>query len=433
MKQLFLLLPLFLLAQNFDRAKMDKLFDVIEKNKQGMGSVSIFKDGKELYAKSIGYADVKLLQKANAETKYRIGSITKTYMATIIMQLVEEGKLTLDTKLSKFFPKVEDADKITIEHLLRHRSGIYNIINAGYEAWKTKKHSREDLLKRIYDAGTVFEAGEKFSYSNSGYILLTFIAEDLDKASFADILEKRITKPLNLKNSYVGGAVRAEKNEAHSYSQGSPWRIIEEADMSIPVGAGAIHANATEVNKFYSALFSEKLVKEESLDKMTELVDNGGLGLFRVPFGTLRGYGHTGGIDGYRSSTIHFPSSGLTVTYLSNAVVMVPNDIMVAVLRIYFAKDYEIPSFKAELELSEEILKSYEGLYKSAIFPLDLKIFLDGKRLLGQGTGQGAFPLTAISETTFVYKQANLEIVFDSNKKTMTLTQNGGTYSFKKE
>ena len=100
-------------AQSFNKAKLDSLFDLIEKAQQGMGSVSIFKDGQEVYQKSIGYSDIEKGLKANAKTKYRIGSISKTFTAAIILQLVQEGKLSLDTRLDKFYPDLPNASSIT--------------------------------------------------------------------------------------------------------------------------------------------------------------------------------------------------------------------------------------------------------------------------------------------------------------------------------
>src|SRR5690606_39134339 len=105
---------------------LDSLFPHIEANDKNMGSDSVYKDSKEIYRKSIGFASIEQNAKANAETKYRIGSISKTFTAAIIMQLADQGRLTLDTRLEKFFPRIPNAEKITIGHLLRHESGLFN-------------------------------------------------------------------------------------------------------------------------------------------------------------------------------------------------------------------------------------------------------------------------------------------------------------------
>ena len=117
-------------AQDFDRSKMDRLFALIEQNNRGMGSISIYESGEEVYQNAIGYVSIADEIKATKNTKYRIGSITKMYTASMIMLLIEEDKLSLDTKLDKFYPEIENAGKITIKHMLKHQSGIFNFTNA---------------------------------------------------------------------------------------------------------------------------------------------------------------------------------------------------------------------------------------------------------------------------------------------------------------
>src|SRR5690606_25826233 len=114
-------------AQEFNKLKMDSLFLLIDENQKGMGSISIFENGQEVYQNSFGYASLEDSVRASKKTKYRIGSISKTFTAAITMKLIEEGKLALDTKLNEYFPEIKNSDKITIEHLLRHRSGIFNL------------------------------------------------------------------------------------------------------------------------------------------------------------------------------------------------------------------------------------------------------------------------------------------------------------------
>ena len=122
MKHIFTALAIILIfsvkAQTFNNNKMDAFLDVIETNDKGMGSISIFKNGKEVYQNSYGLSDILNSKKNNANTKFRIGSVSKTFTATIIMQMVDEKKLALNTKLSSFFPSIPNAKLITIENLL---------------------------------------------------------------------------------------------------------------------------------------------------------------------------------------------------------------------------------------------------------------------------------------------------------------------------
>lgn len=178
-------------AQNLDNQKLDSLFTIIESNERGMGSISIFQNGKEVYQKSYGYADLENKVKENASTKFRIGSISKTFTATIITKLVENKELSLSTKLSNFYPQIKNADKITIAHLLQHRSGIANFTSVvDYMQWNTEEQTNEQIIDRIVSGGVSFEPNERFEYSNSNYALLTFIAEGISKKNILNCFKK---------------------------------------------------------------------------------------------------------------------------------------------------------------------------------------------------------------------------------------------------
>ncbi len=419
---------------SFNRAKMDSLFAKIDQEKQGMGSISITKNGEQVYQNAFGYADVAEDIPAGAATTYRIGSISKTFTSSIIMQLVEEGKLTLDTKLSEYFPQIPNADQIIIEQMLRHRSGLFNFTSAAdYTEWMEEPKSRDELIQKIIDNGTVFEPDEKAEYSNTNYLLLSYIAEKIDDAAFADILKDRITNPLKLKHTYYGGVINPEENEARSYTLLDDWQLATETDMSVPAGAGAIVSSPTDLTTFFNALFTGKVVSENSLKEMTKLVDNFGLGLFQIPFYDKRAFGHNGGIDGFQSSAGYFPSDSVAITYTTNAVGMGMNDILIGVLSIYYDRDYELPEFKPGLELSSEELDAYLGVYSSPEFPLKVTITKQGTTLVGQATGQPTFALKAYETHKFKFDPAQLKLEFMPDEDKMVLQQGGGEFEFSRE
>ena len=438
MKNAFFLIALstghLLFAQTFNRAKMDSLFLKIESNEKGMGSISIFKDGKEAYQNAFGFADVANKLRATKDTKYRIGSISKTFTATIIMQQVEEKKLSLSAKLADYFPEIPNAQEITIEQLLRHRSGLYNFTNMPtYVGWMEQPVTREQLLTTFVKNGTVFKPGEKAEYSNTNYVLLAYIVEKIDKKDFADVLNERIIMPCKLTNTYYGGKIDPKNNEAFSYVKDSPWKIASETDMSIPVGAGAVVSNPTDLNVFYNQLFSGKLVSVESLGEMKEIIDGYGLGMFQAPFFERKGFAHNGGIDGFQSMAGYFPSDTVSIAYTSNGVVMPMNDILIGALSIYFGKDYALPDFKPALELKSEELDPYLGVYSSPTFPLKVTITKNGNKLVGQATGQPSFTLDAYEINKFKFDQASLQLEFKPGESKMILRQGGGEYVLTKE
>jgi len=341
---LLLAINLTLCAQDFDKQKIDSLFSIIEKNDGGMGSISIFHNGKEVYQKSYGYADLEEKVKNDASTKFRIFSISKTFTATIIMKLVESNKLSLSATLSDFYPQLKNADKITIAHLLQHRSGIANFTNvADYLQWYTEKQTKEQILNRIASGGVSFEPNERFEYSNSNYALLTFIAEDVAKKDFPEILQEIIIKPCGLKSTFVGGKINTKNNEALSYTKQPEWKREKETDMSIPLGAGYIISTPFDLNTFFDCLFEKRLVNDESLKQMTTVIDNFGFGLIQVPLYDMKGYGHTGGIDGFQANAFYFPTEKVSVALTSNAVAYPLNDIILGALSIYFGKEWQLP------------------------------------------------------------------------------------------
>ena len=329
---------------SFDRAKMDLLFSTIEDKNFGMGSISIFENGNEVYQNAFGMADVANSITINGQTKFRIGSISKTFTAVMIMQLVDESMLTLTTALSDYFPEIPNSTAITIEQLLRHRSGLYNFTNSwDLVNWVTETKTRAELIEIFIDNGTVFEPNEKAEYSNTNYVLLSFIIEKIDAKDFSDALKDRITDPIDLSNTYYGSTINTANNEALSYFFKSNWILASEMDMSIPQGAGAIVSTPTDLNTFYTALFNGQLVSENSLEKMQTLVDDFGMGLFQIPFYDRSALGHSGGIDGFRSRAAHFSDDRVTIAYTSNGVTMPMNDILIGALSIYFDLEYTLP------------------------------------------------------------------------------------------
>lgn len=445
MKYLYLSLLLFsstcLLAQGFDQGKLDQYLNSLETHDKAMMSVAILKDGQTVYEKSIGYASTEEQQKPDSETQYRIGSITKVFTSVMLLQLVEEGKLSLETKLSKFYPDVVNAEFITITHLLRHQSGIHNFTNdASFLATMTDHRSKADMIRLIEGLKSNFEPGTSYEYSNSGFVLLGFIIEDITGDSYANQLKKRVTEPLELKRTAYGGPIQLEQNQAKSYQfRFGGWASATVTDMSIPHGAGAIISTPGEVAKFLTALFEGKLISQSSLDQMKEIDKGYGLGLMRMPFYNFTGYGHNGGIDGFVSNSAYFKSEGLAIAVCANGLNMVMNDALLAILSIYFGRPFDLPDFEATpVELNTKLLPKYEGTFASAGLPLKITIKVSNGQLTAQATGQPAFPLTAYSATEFRYDLAGIVLKFGEDGKkvdysTFQLKQGGGNFQFVRE
>lgn len=441
MKKLILTLVLvvsgyLLNAQENHRVQtLDSLFDIVKSKEKGMGSISIFSNGKEFYQRSIGYSDVENNVEANATTKYRIGSITKTFTAVVIMQLIEEDKLKLDSYLSDFFPEVPNSEKITLEHLLRHESGIFNVTDdEDFTTWMKKPQTREAMLKRIIKNGTLFEPGDETRYSNSNYLLLSYIAEIVEKKDYAAIVEQRIIDKLHLKNTFYGGKINAEDNQARSYvkTEGN-WKVTPETDMSVPMGAGGLVSTPKDLNIFYYNLFEGDLMSKASLEAMKTTNDGTGLGLMKLTFNGFEVYGHGGGIDGFSSIAVHFPEEKITASYIANASDYPLNSIFIEAMKITLSLPYQIPDFAPPTALDPEILEQYTGTYGSAEFPIDVAIFHKEGILYAQGTDQPPVPLDVAGENIFKADQIMLKLTFIPKKEKMMLEQGGKVNELKRK
>lgn len=395
-------------AQKFDKEKLDLYFQTLENNNKFMGSVALSENGKIIYTNTIGFSDVESKTKPNETTKYRIGSISKSFTSALVFKAVEENKLSLDTKISKYFPNIKNADKITVSNLLNHRSGIHSFTdNENYLSWNTQKKSEEELLKIIEDGGSDFEPDTEADYSNSNYVLLSFILEEIYKKPYSEILQEKIIKPISLKNTYVGGKINLKSNEAHSYTFESNWIKETETDLSIPLGAGAVVSTPSDLLQFADALFNGKIISEKSLKLMETIKDDYGSGLFQMPFGTKKAFGHTGGIDGFSSNYGYFPEEKVAFALTSNGSNYTNNNIAIAVLSAVFNQPYEIPTFKT-LELPSADLDQYLGIYSSKDIPLKITVTKNDTTLMAQATGQSAFPLDASDKNIFKFDQAGI-------------------------
>jgi len=420
-------------AQTFNKAKADSLLSLLSEKNKAMGSLAVSEKGNLVYTRAIGFADVSGKKPSGVNTKYRIGSISKMFTATLIFQLIEEGKLELSTTLDKFYPSVANAGKVTIGNMLSHRSGIHSFTNdQAYQKWMTSPKTREEMISIISEGKIEFEPDTKTEYSNSNFVLLGYIVEDLRKKSYNEILQKHICAKAGLNDTYYGGKTDISKDESYSYRLMSNWDLQPETDMSIPHGAGAIVSTASDLVRFAGALFTGKLVSEKSLDQMKNIKDGMGMGMQKFPYENKTVFGHSGGIDGFSSLLCYFPEEKLAVCYISNGTVYSVNDVVLKTINISFNKPDNLPEFTTYL-LKPEELERYPGVYSSPQIPVKITLFNNNGKLFGQGTGQSAFPLEATAKDNFKFETAGITIRFDPVKPEFVMEQGGGKFTFTKE
>jgi CubicO group peptidase (beta-lactamase class C family) len=294
------------------------------------GSVLVADKGKVVYEKGFGMANMEWGIPNGPDTKFRIGSVTKQFTAALIMQLVEEGKIKLDGKLSDYLPdyRKDTGEKVTIHHLLNHTSGIPSY-TSNPEFFP--KHSRDaynvpDFVKKFASGDLEFEPGSKFSYNNSGYTLLGAIIEKVTGKSYEEVLTERILKPLGMTNTGYDHHATVLAKRASGYQKTSTGFInAPYLDMSLPYSAGSIFSTVEDLYKWDQALHDGTIVSAESKKLMfTPGLSNYGYGLAisDKPIGKTEQktkiVEHSGGINGFNSNLVRAVDKKQTVIILDN-------------------------------------------------------------------------------------------------------------------
>ncbi|HEX7868503.1 MAG TPA: serine hydrolase domain-containing protein [Chryseobacterium sp.] len=409
--------------------KVDDFLNYITTNKQGIGSVTIFKEGKKVYEKNFGQDQVPNL-KFDSNTAYQIGSISKLVTAVMLMQLEEKGKISLKDKLSKYYSDIPNADKITLEQLMNHTSGLGDYAGP----WLFGKQVGDKaILDTIKKHGVEFQPGEKERYSNSGYYLLSRILEKVSKKPYHVLLKENITSKADMKNTF--SVLDNKKNIFKSYENTTgKWVEIEDFDFRNCIGLGDITSTTYDMNLFINALFDYKFIKKETLDRMLPKDEKPfGLGVMRVPFYNKISYGHGGDTAGTHSMVSYSPAEKYSISMIVNGEGLSHSKLFVGIVSLIYDHEYEYPKFNELKKLPENELKKYEGNYYSKDLKADFKIFVKDENLFAQLADQPSFPLEYSEGDQFKNDNIGVEIVFALEKKQLNLIQNGNNLVFIKK
>ena len=426
--------------------RIDSLMQQLAIRDKMYAGVAASRNGELVHNQAYGYAAIKGGDTLAADhtTPYRIGSITKTFTATLFMQLVEKDQISLSTKLSAFYPDMPNADSITMEHLLRHQSGLHNYTRDSiFGQSENLMRTKQEMLAHFRDTEPEFQPGEQFQYSNTNYVLLGYILEDITGKRYPELLQQRIVQPLGLARTYFSDSTLRE-GEARSFKwTGRTWKRQGLTHPSVTHGAGGIVSTPSDLVAFYRGLFEGQLVDTQSLNRMTSMKEGisqknrYGLGLLQMPFRQKSGYGHTGGVDGYAAQAGYFPKDSVAFAITANALNYSRNQAAIGLLSMVFDRDYQIPEFNRQtVSLSADRLARMAGKYSSEKAPIDLTLRADSNILKAQGTGQPEFPLTPVADTAFEYKRVGVEIRFKQPEadtfRQFYLLQAGGKYLFER-
>jgi CubicO group peptidase (beta-lactamase class C family) len=417
---------------NPDVARMDKVVQSYVDAKQFMGSVLVARGDDVVFSKSFGSANLEWNIANTPATKFRIGSMTKQFTAASILLLDERGKLKVDDPVKKYMPDAPAAwDKITIFNVLTHTAGIPNFTSfPEYAKLQAFPNTPEQIVATFRDKPLDFEPGAKFSYSNSGYVLLGYLIEKITGASYEKFLQENIFTPLGMKDSGYDSNSAIIERRASGYAPSPAGPVnAEYVHMSVPHGAGALYSTTYDLLKWQLALYGGKVLKPESLAKMTTpFKDDYAFGLIVRTTDGRKQMWHNGGIQGFNSSMAWYPESKTTVVVLANLNGQAPDQMLPQLAAVAFGKDVQLTSERREIKLPREQLTSYVGTYQLAP-KVRMTMTLDGDQMMTQLSGQQKLQVFPEADGKFFLKVVNAQLEFlkDANGKVTDaiLHQNG--------
>jgi D-alanyl-D-alanine carboxypeptidase len=380
----------------------------------------VVRDGVVLLRGGHGMADLEQGVPLSPEHVFRIGSITKQFTAVAILMLAEEGKLSLDDPLTRFFPDYPTGGRtVTVEHLLAHTSGIRSYTSMPEWGPTVRQDlSLDELIAVFRDQPFDFEPGELWSYNNSGYVLLGAIIERLSGMSYAEFVESRIFRPLSMTASHYGDASRIIPGRVPGYSRpgGGEWVNSEYVSMTHPHAAGALLSSVDDLARWDRAISRGELLSPASWRRAftpIRLDDGRGTGygagwsIGRVgPYGTVE---HGGGINGFSAYALRVPEARLFVAVLANAdnPLAGPGQVALRLADLALEGALDEPA----VAVAPERLADYVGVYR--IDPAAARtITLEDGVLYSQRTGGNRFELRPIGPDLFLFPTSGTRLRF---------------------
>ena len=313
-------------------AKIDQLISLYQKYGQFNGSALVADNGKVVYKKGVGLANMEWNIPNAPDTKFRLGSITKQFTSTLILQLVEQGKIKLDGKLTDYLPdyRKDTGDKVTIHNLLSHTSGIpsYTSLPGFFQNVSRNPFTVGDFIKKYASGDLEFEPGTKFVYDNSGYFLLGAIIEKVTGKPYEQVLKENIFDPVGMKNSGYDRWGTILNKRATGYSR-TPrgYQTAPYLDMSIPYAAGSLYSTVEDLYLWDQALYGEKILSAKSKELMFKPnLNNYGYGFVMIkatfaPPSKLEVpvIQHNGGINGFSTTIVRMTNEKRLIVLLDNA------------------------------------------------------------------------------------------------------------------
>jgi CubicO group peptidase (beta-lactamase class C family) len=402
--------------------------------------VLVARHGQIIYEKAFGSANLELNVPLRTGMVFNLASITKQFTAVAILQLLEQGKISVYDSLQKFIPDFPTkGHTITIEHLLTHTSGIKDYLQLNFSG---QNMERWDFMpKQVIDSfknyPLNFPPGSRFSYSNSGYFLLGYIIEKVSGKPYQNYIEDNLLKPLGLKNTCFDNDGNIIPGRVNGYrKEGTGFKNTDYWSPTIEYAAGGLISNVDDLLKWHNGLYAYRLLKKETLQKAFTP--------FRLADGTTTGYGygwfvkttngiqsieHEGGMPGFKTNEIYYPAEDLFIAILCNCGAVPIDDLSANISVITIGKPLQ-----SDVKVDPKILDKYEGSYKLSI-DTNRTITMQrvNDRLIAVVSPTKKIPLLFLSQTNFQFKNllgVSGEFVVEEGRVTKFYINQNGRYEW---
>ena len=398
-------------------SKVDTYMQALVTLDRFSGSILIAREGNVLVSNGYSLANREHGVLNTPQTKFRLGSVTKQFTAMAILILKNQSKLQVQDPISKVLPDCSDVwERVTIHHLLNHTSGIPEHTN-GLD-WKTTGRSPltvQGVVDLFKDRPLDFQPGEGHQYSNSGYILLGQIIEQVTSMSYEAFVDECIFEPLGMEDTGYDWNIRVLEHRAMGYDLREDMFVnADYLDMSIPYAAGALYSTVEDLLLWDQALYTERLISKASLETMFTLspfLANYGYGVGISQQFNRRVIGHDGGIHGFLTYLARYPEEQVCIVVLSNLTSAKPDDIARTLAAMVFGEEYDVPEVRTPTQLESGVYKSYAGEYQFAP-GIALTIKAGDQRLIAGASGGGRAEFFPQSEAQFFRKSNDDRMTF---------------------
>lgn len=335
------------------------------------GSIVVARGGQMMFARGFGWADHDDTIPNTVRTRYRLGLLTEQFTATAVLQLRDQGKLSLGDPISRFVPNYPRGEEITVSQLLRHTSGIPNYTALPYfHTWKNEPHTTEQLIGRFSSLPLEFSPGSDFSPSNANYFLLGAVIERASGTSYAGYIDENIFEPAGMKQSTFGD-VYDRPDVATEQAQGRVWNdeeLLDPADpihMSVFGGAGGLVSSPVDLVQWNEALHGSSVLSEASVQEMLTATETGyGYGLAVDEAYGQTVYSFPAAIDGFNGSMLYFDEDDTTVLVMCNTEVVPASRVAQDVAMLVYGDEPERRREAHEVKIAPSTYRRYVGSYR---------------------------------------------------------------------